>query len=103
LGASGAGLPDHRRGLNEARKNTSGRNRRRNEVRWRFGHDGFEHGYRDPIRFLVESCRCRLRVSPTRFVLPVIGLLAWRYSTVNEGVTRFNGILKSVKLDDPNC
>jgi hypothetical protein len=28
------------------------------------------------------------------FALPVLGRLAWRYSTVNEGVTRFNGILK---------
>ena len=28
------------------------------------------------------------------FALPVFGRLAWRYSTVNDGVTRFNGILK---------
>ena len=28
------------------------------------------------------------------FASPVFGRLAWRYSTVNEGVTRFNGILK---------
>jgi hypothetical protein len=67
LGASGAGLPGHRRGLNEARKNAAGRNRWRNEVRWRFGNDGFERGYRDSIRLLVESFRCRLSVSPTRF------------------------------------
>jgi hypothetical protein len=28
------------------------------------------------------------------FALPVFDRLAWRYSTVNDGVTRFNGILK---------
>ena len=31
------------------------------------------------------------------FALPEFGRLAWRYSTVNEGVTRFNGILKISK------
>jgi hypothetical protein len=67
LSASGVGLPGHSRSLNEARKNAAGRNRLPNEVRWRFGRDGFERGYRDPIRLLVETCRRRLRVSPTRF------------------------------------
>ena len=28
------------------------------------------------------------------FALPGFGRLAWRYSTVNDGVTRFNGILE---------
>ncbi len=31
------------------------------------GRDGFERGYRDPIRLLVASRRRRLRVSPTQF------------------------------------
>ena len=36
-------------------------------VRWRFGGDNFERGYRDSIRLPVESCRGGLRVSPTQF------------------------------------
>ena len=67
LGASGIGLPGHGRGLNEARKNAARKNRGRDHFRWRFGSDGFERGYRDPIRFLVDSCGRRLRVSLTRF------------------------------------
>jgi len=67
LGASGVGLPGHKRGLNEARKNAAGRNRWRYDVRWRLGRDGLERGYRDPTRLLVGSCRRRLRVSPTQF------------------------------------
>ena len=67
LGVSGVGLPGHKRGLNEARKNAAGRNRWRYDVRWRFGSGGLERGYRDPTRLLVGSCRRRLRVSPTQF------------------------------------
>ena len=67
LGAFGVGLRGHTRGLNEARKNAAGRDRWRYDVRWRFGGDGFERGCRDAMRLLVESCRRRLRVSPTRF------------------------------------
>jgi hypothetical protein len=104
LGASGVGLPGHRRGLNEARKNAAGRNRWRYDVRWRFGSDGFERGYRDPIRLLVESRRRRLRVSPTRF----------RASRIRpSGLAVFDGERrryafqrhpqKSVKLHDPSC
>jgi hypothetical protein len=52
-GAPGVGLPGHRRGLNEARKNAAGRNRWRDDVRWRFGSDGFERGCHDPIRLFV--------------------------------------------------
>jgi hypothetical protein len=66
LGASGAALPGHRRGLNEARKNAAG-NQRRNEVRCRFGHDGFERGYRDSIRLPVDSFRRQLSMSPSGF------------------------------------
>ena len=94
LGASGVGLPRHRRGLNEARKNTARRNRWRDDFRWRFDNDGFERGYRDPIRLLVESCGTGFALAQPGFALPVFGRLAWRYSTVNEGVARFNGILK---------
>jgi hypothetical protein len=67
LGASDVGPPGHRPGLNKARKNTAGRNRWQYDVHWRLGRDGFERGYRDPIRLLVEAFRHRLRVSPTRF------------------------------------
>jgi hypothetical protein len=82
LGAYGVGLPGHRRGLNEARKNAAGRNRWRYDVRWRFGSDGFERGYRDSTRLLVESCRRRPRMSPTRFRAS---------STRPFGLTVFNG------------
>ena len=65
LGASAAALLGHSRDLNQARKNAAG-NRRRNEVRWRFGHGAFERGYRNLIRFAVESPRVtRLRVTGT--------------------------------------
>jgi hypothetical protein len=53
--------------------------------------DGFERGYHDPIRFLVDSCRRRLRVSPTQFCTPGIRPLGL---AVFDGVTRFNGILE---------
>jgi hypothetical protein len=36
-----------------------------------------------------------LKLAQRGFALPVLGRLAWRYSTVNEGVTRFKGILKN--------
>jgi hypothetical protein len=55
LGASGAALPGHRRGLNEARKNAAG-NQRRNEVRCRFGHDGVERGDL-PLKFHPAAIR----------------------------------------------
>jgi hypothetical protein len=56
LGVSGVGLPRHNRGLNEARKNATGRNRWRYVVSRRLGSDGFEHGYRGAI-LLVDSYR----------------------------------------------
>ena len=76
LGVSGVGLPGHKRGLNEARKNAAGRNRWRYDVRWRLGSDGFERGYRGAIRLLVESYRAGLTLAQPGFALPVLGRLA---------------------------
>jgi hypothetical protein len=67
LDASGAGQPGRRLRLYNARKDTAGQTRWRYNVPWRVGRDGFERGYRDPNRFLVDSCGRRLRASPTRF------------------------------------
>jgi hypothetical protein len=67
LAASSVDLPGHRCRLKEARKNAAGRNRWRNDVRRRFGSDGFKRGYRDPTRLFVDSCQHRRRVSPNRF------------------------------------
>jgi hypothetical protein len=57
------------------------------------GSGGFERGYRDPILFLSDFWS-RLRLSPSKFCASSIHRLFWRYSTVNDGVTRFKGILK---------
>jgi hypothetical protein len=45
------------------------------------------------LAFSATSGAVCARAHP-RFALPVFVRLAWRYSTVNDGVTRFNGILK---------
>ena len=37
------------------------------------------------------------------FALPIFGRLVWRYSTVNDGVTRFKGILKFSEARRPGC
>ena len=76
LGASGVGLPGHKRGLNEAGKNAAGRNRWRYDVRWRLGPDSLERGYRGAIRLLVESYRAGLTLAQPGFALPVLGRLA---------------------------
>jgi hypothetical protein len=57
------------------------------------------------IRFAFSSspAGAGLAWAQLGFALPEFGRLAWRYSTVNEGVTRFNGILKIVKPDEPSC
>jgi hypothetical protein len=46
--------------------------------------------------FVFSSCPigAGLTLAQPGFALPVFCRLARRYSTVNEGVTRFNGILK---------
>jgi hypothetical protein len=54
--------------------------------RWRFDSDGFERDISS------ESCGPAARLAD--FAVPESVRLALRYSTVNEGVTRFNGILK---------
>jgi hypothetical protein len=48
------------------------------------------------IRFAFSSLPigAGLTLAQPGFALPVLGRLSCRYSTVNEGVTRFNGILK---------
>ena len=45
------------------------------------------------LAFSATSGAGRASAHPS-FALPAFGRLAWRYSTVNDGVTRFNGILK---------
>jgi hypothetical protein len=47
------------------------------------------------IRFAFSSLPigADLMLAQAGFALPVLGRLTWPYSTVNEGVTRFNGIL----------
>ena len=43
--------------------------------------------------FLSSPVGAGLALAQPGFALAEFGRLAWRYSTVNEGVTRFNGIL----------
>jgi hypothetical protein len=49
------------------------------------------------MRFVCSSSPVGTSVALAQpgFALPEFGRLAWRYSTVNEGVPRFNGILKN--------
>ena len=44
--------------------------------------------------FSSSSVATSLALAQLGFALPEFGRLAWRYSTENEGLGRFNGILK---------
>ena len=90
-------LPGYKIRLDETRKNAARRNRIHDSFARLFGGGGLERGYRNAMCRLVKSYRSQIRFDRTEFRTSGIQRrLVWRYSTMNEGVARFNGALKNL-------